>query len=139
MSIIACKSDVLKMVEAGTPCERLRRPSGQRAFISDERAVARARQKSRVDQSAEHGVACWLIKPPQTTSLLGRQPQTRHFKIFPTDATDNLMNASICVGHESPRFQCLGNHVHTRCQIRDPMNSCEPSQLPSPRVLQLFG
>jgi hypothetical protein len=83
----------------------LRRPLRNRAFVFHVRAVASASEKSRIDQRAEYCVARWLIKPPEAPRLLGGQPEAGHFKVFATNATDNLMHAAMCFGHNSPRFE----------------------------------
>lgn len=61
-------------------------------LVPDERAVARACQKSCVHERIEHGVARGRIETPEALRLLRRQPQPRHLKKLAANPSNDVLN-----------------------------------------------
>src|SRR5436309_16000705 len=64
----------------------------QRACMLDphERAIARSKQKIRIDQRAQQGRARVHIEAPQPPGLRFGQPQSRHLQKFPLNAPEHF-------------------------------------------------
>ena len=89
--------------------------------VADERAVSGSREKSRVNQSAEHGIAGLLVQPPESPRLLRRQAQTRHFEKLPSNAAQHFLNPLRVLSHQhTVTVECdLSKGIHTKCQPSD--------------------
>jgi hypothetical protein len=94
--------------------------------VTNERAVASSREKTRIYESAEYRITGGLVEPPQSLRLLRRQPQARHFEEFSSNASNYLLDPP-AVPHRSSRVRsvCDVTHNHTRCHLSDRGNRPE--------------
>jgi hypothetical protein len=69
-----------------------------------ERAVARAREKPRVDERAENGIARRFVEAPQAACLFGRQSKPRHLEKLSTNPSDDFLDSPARLPHPFPRW-----------------------------------
>jgi hypothetical protein len=62
------------------------------AFHSDERTVARLREKLRIHERAQQCITDVALEAPQALSLRSRQSKTGHFNVFTLNSLKNLID-----------------------------------------------
>jgi hypothetical protein len=50
-----------------------------------------SRKESRLDESIQHGIAHGAIQAPESLSLYGRQPKSRHFEVFASNTPKDVL------------------------------------------------
>jgi hypothetical protein len=70
--------------------------------FQDKGAVARAREESRVEEGAEHGIAARRVEIQQTLRLACRQPHTGHLEELASNPSQQIVVA--CFGQFAPPF-----------------------------------
>ena len=89
------------------------------ALGADERAIARLREKSRIDERAEDSFARDFVKAPQTFRLLGRQSQPGHLEKFPANPPDDFLNSTTWIVHFTPVTRvCAGTYFTAGANLR---------------------